>query len=337
MRDRSEQLRVAIVGAGLMGRWHLAAAAWSGAEIVAVIDPDHARAARIAGSAAILEDFSALPENLACDVVHICTPSATHENIVTMATQRGIHAFVEKPLAQDEPTTRVMIDLADRAGLQICPVHQYAFQAGIEKVRSGLARVGDIALIDLDFRTAGAVGRPPRDYAGFAADILPHPISILQRILPRAIGPSDVWNITGQPNGTFTLGTVTGSTLVRITISLMARPTCATLTVSGDKGSYVTDMYHGYTLFRNGTATRQSKMIRPFVDGFGHLGKAAANLTGRAIRREAAYPGLRTLCGRFYDSLVDKGPPPISPRDIIEVAAIRDLFLARLGSGGAVP
>ncbi len=254
-----------------------------------------------------------------------------------MATERGIHAFVEKPLAQDEATTRAMIDAVDKAGLQICPVHQYAFQAGVEKVRTGMARVGDIALIDLDFRTAGAGGRAPGDYVGIAADILPHPISILQRLLPGAIGPSADWKITGEPNGTFTLGTVIGGALVRITISLTARPTCAALTVSGDNGSYVADMFHGYALFRNGTATRQSKMIRPFVDSLGHLGMAAANLTGRTLHREAAYPGLRTLCRHFYNSLLDQGPPPISPQDIIHVAAIRDLFLTRLGSGGVVP
>jgi predicted dehydrogenase len=249
---------------------------------------------------------------------------------VRLASAHGADALVEKPLARDGAATRALVEVTGKAGTRLCPVHQYAFQRGVEQIRDSLHRVGDNALIDLDFRTAGAVGCDPADYARIAADILPHPISILQRLVPSAADGPVNWQISGQPNGTFTLSKVADSALIRITISLMARPTCATLAVSGSKGSYVSDMFHGYALFRDGTATRQSKMMRPFLDGIGHVGLAGANLARRAFSREAAYPGLRTLCSRFYASVQNQTPPPISPDEMIQVAAIRDGFLARL-------
>ena len=80
--------RAAIVGAGLMGRWHARYAARAGAVVAAIVDPQTAAAValhkRIAGTRvfATLEDCLAAR---AADVVHVCTGSDSHVRLAETA------------------------------------------------------------------------------------------------------------------------------------------------------------------------------------------------------------------------------------------------------------
>lgn len=326
-----------IAGAGLMGRWHANAARRAGAEVVAAADPDRARAERIAPAA-----YADLAEMLAAtspDLVHLCTPTATHGALLRLAAARGVHAFAEKPLAADLAETRALLDAAGAAGTRLCPVHQYAFQSSIETILRTRDRLGDPVLIDLAFFSAGAEGQPASAFAGIAADILPHPLSILQRLFAGPLPAAGQWQIVQPAAGIFVLQSALAGALLRITLSLTARPTRATLDLYGTKGAFTADLFHDYVFFRDGRASRRSKLTRPLRDGAGHFFHAALNLAGRALRRETAYPGLAALCARFYASLDDGAAGPIPAAQILEVAALRDDFLARTGGalGRALP
>lgn len=310
-----------------MGRWHAHAARRAGARVVAVADPDAARAAALAPVT-----YRDLPEMLAAttpDLLHLCTPTATHGALLRLAAERGVHAFAEKPLAANLAETRALLNAAEAAGTRLCPVHQYAFQSSIETILRDRDRIGDPVLIELTFYSAGAVGYPAAAHPGVAADILPHPLSILQRLCPGTLPAAADWQMGQSGSGTFTLQTVMAGALVRITLSLTARPTRATLDLYGTRGAFAADLFHDYVFFRDGTASRRSKITRPLRDGAGHLGHAALNLAARALRGETAYPGLTALCARVYASLDGHSPVPIAARQIIEVAALRDDFIAR--------
>ena len=347
---RPGKLRVAIAGAGLMGQWHRAAAQRAGATVVAIADPDPARAARLAGKAAgktvaVFSDVAAMLDSTRPDVLHICTPTATHAALLALAAARGVHVLAEKPMAADTVQTQALLDLAQAHRILLCPVHQYAFQTSVETILRDRARAGVVALVDLAFFSAGAVGQPPGTYPAIAADILPHPISILQRLFPGALPAPADWQVTtagpdaGPDSGSYMLSTTMGGALVRISLSLTARPTCATLDYRGSTGSFAADHFHDYVLFRGGIASRRSKMTRPFSDALGHLGLAATNLAARALRRELAYPGLLALCRRFYAAVERVGldgaqSSPISAEDILAGAALRDHFIAATRAGG---
>lgn len=326
---------IAVLGAGLMGRWHLQAARRLGARLLAVADPDTARARALAGPD--LPVFPGLDEMLRAvrpDVLHLCSPTASHGPAIEAAIARGVHVFAEKPLAADAAQTRRLADLARAAGLRLCPVHQYAFQDAVERVIAGRDRAGALRLVDLDFFSAGAAGAAAADLPGIAADILPHPAAILQRLWPdRPLGSLD-WTIRAAGQGGWQIAAPLEGALVRITLSLTARPTRAALTLWGERGAWEADLFHGYARFRDGTATRRSKMLRPFADAAGQGGHAAVNLAGRALRREPAYPGLRALTAAFYASL-SGGAEPIPPDRAVAVAELRDLFLARIAGGAA--
>ena len=70
------QLKVAIIGAGLMGHWHAHYAKQIGSEITAVIDLDAVAAGTLANRYGG-QVYSSLEEALqytSFEVVHICTP-----------------------------------------------------------------------------------------------------------------------------------------------------------------------------------------------------------------------------------------------------------------------
>ncbi|MDX6296993.1 MAG: myo-inositol 2-dehydrogenase / D-chiro-inositol 1-dehydrogenase [Nocardioidaceae bacterium] len=111
------ELRVGILGAGLIGSVHAAAyAATPGVKVVAVADPVAAKAARLAtsaGAAAVTGLDGLLDRGL--DIVSICTPSTSHAAATVRALGAGLHVLCEKPIARSLPDARLIVDAAARA------------------------------------------------------------------------------------------------------------------------------------------------------------------------------------------------------------------------------
>src|SRR6185369_6822350 len=101
-------IRAAVVGAGLMGRWHAHTIQRAGGRVVAVIDADLPRAEKlasgIAGKPVAGGDVGYLLARHPVDVVHVCTPVESHESVTSHALSAGAHVIVEKPLAADAAT-----------------------------------------------------------------------------------------------------------------------------------------------------------------------------------------------------------------------------------------
>ena len=102
-QTQSEPLQVAMVGAGMISWYHLVA--WrnlgSKVKIVAVYDPDHARAQSRAKEFAISEvitDQQSLFSRVKIDALDIASPRETHAAWVEAAATRGISVLCQKPL-----------------------------------------------------------------------------------------------------------------------------------------------------------------------------------------------------------------------------------------------
>lgn len=328
------RLRAAIVGAGLMGRWHAHCVARTGAPLVAVADPDLARAELI-GRRYGARSYRGLGDMLAAgniDILHVCTSTASHAPIIRQALEHGIHVLVEKPLAETAARTAELCDLARRSGRRLCPVHQYAFQRSVERIMSQRGRIGTPTHLELKFFSAGADDVPMAQHPRVAADILPHPISIIQRLYPGAVLDPAGWRIADAgPSGWEILSQI-DEVFLRISISLNSRPTCAALILRGDHGSFVADLFHDFVRFRDGAVSRRAKMMRPFRDGAGQLSGASLNLARRMLRREPAYPGLRGLVAGFQAACAGQAAAPIEAAEMISAAAVRDWFVDATGA-----
>jgi len=95
-------VRIAVVGAGYFGSFHADKLAhMPGAELVAVVDIDAARAQRLAQKRSVraLTDYRDLIGDV--DAVTIAVPTRHHHEITTFFLDHGVHAFVEKPITGD--------------------------------------------------------------------------------------------------------------------------------------------------------------------------------------------------------------------------------------------
>lgn len=335
-RRRSRPLRAAVVGAGVMGGWHARELARAGGSVVAIADLDPAAAHALAAahrSARSSTDFDRLLAQTRPEVVHICTPTASHADLAERALQAGAHVLVEKPMASTSAATERLIGLAQSHGRLICPVHQYLFQPPLRSPARALARVGPI--IDLSFTacSAGGVGATAADLDGVAADILPHALGVIHRLLPGGVEELR-WSASAPRAGELRATATADQLGVSIRISMGGRPTCNELRLIGERGTLHLDFFHGFGFSETGAVSRVHKVARPFALGGSMMSAAAANLSRRALRREPAYPGLRELIAQLYAFVEGRSAPPIAPAESLAVARARERLLAQASQEG---
>lgn len=100
----SDQIRVAVIGAGNMGSSHARAYYEnSGFDLAAIIDHSEEKRARLADELGGTDHYGSLKEALiqsAPDAVAVCTYPDTHHKFVLESLESGAHVFVEKPIAE---------------------------------------------------------------------------------------------------------------------------------------------------------------------------------------------------------------------------------------------
>lgn len=324
-------MQIGIVGAGLMGSWHARAAKKTGGTIVAVTDSDEEKAKALATKYPLARCFSHVSEMIereTIDVLHICTPTASHYEIAETAINAGINLFIEKPLTMTARQTIRLYDLACENEVQICPAYQFAFQRSVEKAKRILSRVGRLIHLQAIICSAGGIDGSGLKLDEIAADILPHPLSLFQIFLGESV-TEEKFDCFRPQFGEWRVEAEAGETSLAIFISLNARPTLNSFQIYGSKGTIRLDLFHDFAFVETGKTSRLRKIWRPFNSSVKEFSAAFFNLTGRAARLETAYPGLQNLINRFYQAVSEKGKPPITPEQAIKVAQIRDYLMLR--------
>lgn len=151
----STDLRIGVVGAGLMGADHVARITnrISGAVVSAIIEPDHTRAASAALDAPGAAVFSRIEDAIeahAVDAVVIATPGQFHAPVLVPALEAGLPILCEKPLTPDSATSREIIELEqklDMPHIQIGFMRRFdpEYAALRELITSGDA--GDLVMV----------------------------------------------------------------------------------------------------------------------------------------------------------------------------------------------
>lgn len=315
--------RAAIVGAGLMGRWHARYVARAGVEVAAIVDPRPEAAAALRRVFRRARTFASLEECLAAgvaDVVHVCTAEG-HARLAETALRAGRHVLVEKPAATSKQDAARLVDLAREKDVRLCPVHQLPFQRGVARVTAGLGRLGELLRAEYVVRSAGGEGLSPDARRALVLGILPHPLSLFRKVLERGVAV-DTWDVIGSGDDELELAGSDGHLRLRIDIGLRARPTRNELLLTGARATARMDLFHGYAYVEGGGTSRAAKATAPLRAGTRLLWAAGTNLVRRALLREPAFPGLRELIRRFYASIAQGTPPPIDPDELVEAAAL---------------
>src|SRR5207249_262636 len=122
----------------------------------------------------------------------------------------------------------------------------YAFQSSIARAAEWLRRVGATLRIDFDICSAGASGGLDPD--DVVADILPHPLSMAQKLLPSADLATLDWTAIRPAAGEWLIAAPIAGTLLTIHISMSARPTRFLTRIAADGGSIELDNFHDFAV-----------------------------------------------------------------------------------------
>jgi predicted dehydrogenase len=325
-------LNAAIAGAGLMGYWHAQAVARAGGRVLAVIDRDPAAAQRLAArlpQARPYPSLEAAATEHALDVLHVCTPTATHVALARAGLEHGLHVLVEKPLAPTARETGQLLELAAARGLALCPVHQFVFQAGVQAAQRRQHALGRPVRLQVEIRSAGGAGLDDAAQNQLAADILPHCLALAEHLLPGSIQAA-AWRTLQPRAGELCVLGRAGATAILFDLSLHGRPPINRCTLVGERGALLLNLFHGYAVYERGAVSKLHKVMQPLAASAQELGTAAANLAGRTLHRQPAYPGLWELIRQFYSAVAQQAAPPLAPAAVLAVACARDAILERV-------
>jgi predicted dehydrogenase len=133
-------MRVAVIGAGWIAADHVEVLSKrEDVELVAVCDLDRERAARLAPEGtAVYERWEDVLEREQPDALWVCTPPLAHREPTLAALARGVHVYLEKPIARTPDDAAAIVDAA-AASDAVCAIgYQWHATEVLDDLRAAL-------------------------------------------------------------------------------------------------------------------------------------------------------------------------------------------------------
>jgi UDP-N-acetyl-2-amino-2-deoxyglucuronate dehydrogenase len=144
-------LKVGIVGLGAVGGIHLSAYKTSTrGKVVAVAESNKARLEEAdLGEAVGFETVSEMLESTSLDVVAICTPAASHEDLAEQCAKRGINILMEKPLALSPESGKRILKICEDNNVRLSYGSTYRCLPAIIEAQNMIQRgvIGEVELM----------------------------------------------------------------------------------------------------------------------------------------------------------------------------------------------
>lgn len=133
------RLRIGVAGAGSLGFHHIRIlSTMPGVRAVGFHDPDTARSQTVQSELSV-RAFSDLDSLLAeVDALVVATPTAVHPEVALSALARGLHVFIEKPIAPSLAEADRILAAARAAGALVQVGHVERFNGAVQAARQYL-------------------------------------------------------------------------------------------------------------------------------------------------------------------------------------------------------
>jgi predicted dehydrogenase/nucleoside-diphosphate-sugar epimerase len=337
----------------------------AGVELVAVCDPQRARAEQLARQHGIAHVASSVDELAALggiDAVHVLVPPELHVEVASRCLRAGWHVLVEKPLALRVADAEALAALARAQGRVLAVNHNQTFHPCVRRLASHLAagRLGRLEHIALQHHVplrqlqSGDVGHFM--FQAEANILFEQGVHLFSLVFALLGACSDVRAIAPVrkllPNGVHFLpewlvhfACARGTASVRMAFGTAWTET--TVQAIGTDGSALLDLQRGTCLLR-----RKTRWL-DFLDVAKNLASGALHLAARAASSIAAYPlglfglafpddsFLRGMRGslRAFHAAVRGGdlPDAIAPAGALAVLAMCERTAAAAGASTQAP
>lgn len=136
--NQKKKTKVAIIGCGYIGKWHLEAYQRNpDVELAAFVDTNIERAMEFAKNsrARSYHSYIDMLREEKIDAASICTIPSTHKTIALGLLEAGINVLCEKPLAISSKEAKEMVDYANKKNLLLLPAYKFRFFDEVTKAK----------------------------------------------------------------------------------------------------------------------------------------------------------------------------------------------------------
>tara|TARA_R110002049_G_scaffold72490_2_gene187085 strand:- start:89302 stop:91533 length:2232 start_codon:yes stop_codon:yes gene_type:complete len=196
--DKQRQMRVGFVGAGYIAQWHAQAVhSVPGVELVAIADVDIAKANQLAEEFQIDSAYSSVDDLIAqsnVDAIHILVPPDYHHDVTMKCIEKGLHVFLEKPMAVSADQCKAIADRAREKDVKVLVNHNFLFSRPFLKLRQAISdgEIGKITAMDVAWNKP----LPQLVHGPFNIWMLREPQNLLLELGPHLLSP--VVELLGQ-------------------------------------------------------------------------------------------------------------------------------------------
>ncbi len=186
-------LRVGIIGAGRIAQTYAAVLHGSEQAAAAGVADQSIDAARALASQLGCQAFDshrALADAGGLDLAIVCTPPASHPDVVIDLVRHGVHVLCEKPFSIAPDAARAMLSAAQRAGVLLAMATKFRHTDGVIAAKHQLdsGALGAVRRVDVTFTApvdmAGRWYSAPRiSGGGVLMDNGPHAVDLLRAFL----------------------------------------------------------------------------------------------------------------------------------------------------------
>jgi predicted dehydrogenase len=323
-------LRAGLIGLGMMGRHHARVLrSLDDVELVAVADPS-GDVHGVAGGLPVVATIEELV-NHRLDMCVVAVPTALHEPVGLQLAAAGVHALVEKPLAQDVAAARRIAEAFEKAGLVGAVGHIERYNPALQSLRSRL-EAGELgAIYQVVTRRQGPFPNRIAD-VGVVKDLATHDIDLtawVTRSTYLSVSARVAYK-SGREHEDLVaaVALLDGGLIANHLVNWLSPMKERVTIVTGEKGCFVADTLSAdLTLFRNASVPTEWDQIARF------RGVSEGDMVRYAIPKPEP---LRLEHEAFRDAVLGKDSDIVTMRQGLATVAVAEALLEAATTGTTV-